>query len=97
MVQLNLVLGDEVAAHCAVGNLSRLVKVSVCKLCKWCSVFVPNRVCVAQEARLTELKKEVDTLREELKASTDAVSVLNVSLGAAEEFVRKPLSCVIYA
>jgi hypothetical protein len=49
-------------------------------------------MCVMQEARLTELKKEVDTLREELKASTDAVSVLNVSLGAAEEFVSKPPS-----
>lgn len=63
--QLNAILTEEVASHCAVGNLSRLIK----------------------EAKLTELKKEVDTLREELKVSSDTVNVLILSLTAAEEFM----------
>jgi cell division septum initiation protein DivIVA len=48
---------------------------------------------LAQEATISELKKEVETLKEELKASSQTVSVLVLSLVAAEEFVRETIPC----
>ena len=50
-----------------------------------------------QEAKLTELCKEGDTLRDELKCATDTVNVLALSLIAAEEFVRASPNSVLTA
>lgn len=61
------------------------------------NVFVSVIPCPVfmQEAKLTELKKEVDTLSEELKCATDTVSVLVLSLVAAEEFVSTPATHIM--
>lgn len=54
-------------------------------------------LCAAvQEAKLTELHKEVDTLRDEVKCATDTVSVLSLGLVTAEEFVCPPLPLPVF-